>query len=283
MIGIIGGSGFGETEGLEVLEIIEPHTPFGKVSGPIHIFKDYAGRKAAFLARHGKGHSVAPHKIPYKANLWAMFQLGVKKMVSVAATGAIDQTLSKGQYLVLENFIDMAGTESFYDGNPDITVPDDGSLQAGLINSNAVVHIDITNPFCQDMRKALFDSLNLTGLKVSLGGVYLQSRGPRLETAAEIRAFRLLGAHVVGMTLAHEAVLARELGMCFAGLAVVANMAAGLENRSIFAGLIEQEMKERQPEIMLALLDFVSNLPEGSCENCQEFLIMAVQSKAPES
>ena len=278
MIGIIGGSGFGEMRGLDVIETVEPETPFGKPSGPIQVLRHYSGQKMAFLARHGKGHSIHPHRIPHRANLWALYRMGVRRWVTIGSCGAIDPTLKPGQYLVLDNLIDTVGGISFYDGDPSMKVEGE-DLPARLINANAVVHIDFTHPFCKGMRRVLFQTLSEMNLTVSPTGTYLQGRGPRLETAAEIRSFGLMGAHVVGMTVGHEAALARELGICTVGLAVVANMAAGVSHEPLSSREIEEMMRQKEPEIKLAILDLVDRLPKGECEDCSQGLPEAVQSE----
>jgi len=266
MIGIIGGSGLYRLPGLNVIREMEPETPFGKIAGPLKVFEAGCGKQGVFLCRHGEGHRWPAHRVPHRANLWAMYELGVDSLVSFSSCGAVDATLTPGDYLVLDNFINAGGIITFYDGPSEVRVPDRGDLVSKYINEGRAVHLDFTYPCCHEMRQVIISVLGEMGLPTRGRGTYLQTHGPRLESAAEIVAARRQGAHAVGMTLAHEATLARELGMCFAGVAVVTNMAAGMAG-TLSAREIDEMMHEKAREIELVVEEVTVRMPATpSCE-----------------
>lgn len=211
MLGIIGGSGLDQLSGLEITERRACVTPYGEPSAEL-VFGTLRGRALVFLPRHGADHSIAPHCINYRANLWALHAQGVGDVVAVSTVGGIARTMVAGALVVPDQVIDYTnGREStFFDG---IKQP----LQ----------HIDFTMPFCEDMRRRLLAAGRTAGFELLDGATYGATQGPRLETAAEISRMERDGADIVGMTGMPEAVLARELGVCYAMLAVVVNPAAG--------------------------------------------------------
>lgn len=211
MLGIIGGSGLNRLAELEILERKAISTPCGEPSAAL-TFGRLRGADVVFLARHGDGHTIAPHRINYRANIWALHALGVKQVVAVATVGGIRSDLEPGALLVPDQVIDYThGRESsFFDG---VAQPLD--------------HIDFTKPFCGELREGLLGAGRILGELMFDGGVYGATQGPRLETAAEIERMARDGADVVGMTGMPEAALAREMQLCYAMLAVVVNAAAG--------------------------------------------------------
>ena len=211
MLGIIGGSGLDSMADLRVLHREPCTTPYGDPSAPLSV-GTLNGRDVVFMPRHGSDHSIAPHRINYRANLWAMHALGVRDIVAVAAVGVIAAGMASGSLLVPDQIIDYThGREgTYFDGV-----------------SNPLDHVDFTLPFCAAMRQRLLAAGATTGIKLRDGGTYAATQGPRLETAAEINRMERDGADIVGMTGMPEAVLARELGLCYAMLAVVVNAAAG--------------------------------------------------------
>lgn len=211
LLGIIGGSGLDRLDGLEGLRRERVSTPYGEPSSALS-FGRLGGTEVAFLARHGDGHSLAPHRINYRANIRALHDCGVRDVVAVATVGGIREGLAPGTLVVPDQIIDYThGREStFFDG---VAQP--------------LEHVDFTQPFCASMRAALLRAGAAAGERPCDGGVYGATQGPRLETAAEIRRMARDGADLVGMTGMPEAVLAREMGICYAMLAVVVNAAAG--------------------------------------------------------
>lgn len=211
MLGIIGGSGLYDIPGLEITESLEISTQFGQPSDSYRRGR-ISGKDVIFLPRHGAGHHIQPHRINYRANIAGFRQLGAEKIVSIGASGAIRHEMKPGTIVVPDQIIDMTSgrLSTFFDGDE-------------------VVHVDFTEPFCPDLRKHIFNAAaRRPAVVVHKSGVYICVNGPRLETAAEIRTYSRWGADIVGMTMMPEAVLAREAGICFAGLSLIANYAAGI-------------------------------------------------------
>ena len=211
MLAIIGGSGMSRLAELEDARRQVIRTPYGEASGAL-TFGKLNAHDVAFLARHGYGHTIPPHAVNYRANIWALASQGVRQIVSIASVGGIRADLAPGNLAVPSQVIDYTyGRDStFFDG------------EDGLVR-----HIDFTHPYCPLLRAKLVKACERAGLPVIDGGVYAVTQGPRLETAAEIDRLERDGADMVGMTGMPEAGLARELDIGYATLAVVANWAAG--------------------------------------------------------
>lgn len=211
MLAIIGGSGLTQLASLDVSHREIVRTPYGEPSGPATIGQ-LSGRPAIFLARHGYGHTIPPHEVNYRANIWALKDKGAQAIVSVASVGGISGDLRPGDLVVPDQIIDYTwGRRSTYHEG-------DGC---------SVVHVDFTEPYDGSLRQKVINAVAAAGLTARDGGVYGATQGPRLETAAEINRLDRDGCHVVGMTGMPEAVLARELEIPYAAINVVANYAAG--------------------------------------------------------
>ena len=211
MLGIIGGSALNRIADLVGERRESVATPYGEPSAAL-TFGRLCGADVVFLARHGDAHTIAPHRINYRANIWALHAQGVRDVVAVATVGGIAEALAPGALLVPDQIIDYThGREAtFFDGS-----------------SQTLEHIDFTKPFCGSLRHRLLRAGAEAAEPVHDGGVYGTTQGPRLETAAEIKRMARDGADVVGMTGMPEAALAREMHLCYAMLAVVVNAAAG--------------------------------------------------------
>lgn len=210
MLAIIGGSGLTQLSNLEVMHHQIVRTPYGEPSAPV-IFGKLRGRDVVFLPRHGFGHTIAPHEVNYRANVWALHSLGVSRVVSVASVGGIRPDLRPGVLAVPDQILDYTHgrRNTYYEGDLPVT------------------HVDFTHPYCEALRAQCIAAAQRAGEPVVGGGVYAASQGPRLESAAEINRLERDGADMVGMTGMPEAALARELGLCYAAIAVVVNHAAG--------------------------------------------------------
>ena len=210
-IGVIGGTGLYQLDGVEEIERVKLSTRWGEPSSEI-IIGQQGDQQIAFLARHGLKHNIPPHKINYRANIWALKECGVKKIIAVAAVGGITGDMSPETLVVPDQIIDYtyAREHTFFEDD----------LQQ-------VTHIDFTEPYSAELRKLLIDSALGQLTDIRSGGVYAATQGPRLESAAEIERLKRDGASIVGMTGMPEAALARELGMEYACLALVVNWAAG--------------------------------------------------------
>jgi len=211
MLGIIGGSGLTKLPGLAITHRQVIRTPFGEPSGPL-TFGNLDGHPVVFMARHGYGHTIPPHLVNYRANLWALNEQKVSHVVSVATVGGIHPELKPGDICVPDQIIDYThGRETTfteYNGKP-------------------VTHLDFTWPYCEAMRQRCMQALTKAGETFMASGVYGAVQGPRLETRAEIERMARDGCDMVGMTGMPEAYLAREIGICYAAIAASVNWAAG--------------------------------------------------------
>ncbi len=236
--GVVGGSGLSGIPGLEITESVSVATPYGDPSG-LYSLGIISGREVAFLPRHGAGHTIQPHRINYRANLWGFRELGVRRILSVGASGGISRDMIPGAIALPDQVMDMtSGREAtFYD-------------------KDEVVHIDFTDPFCPDLRQLLLEAARRTGIDIIPAGTYICVNGPRLETAAEIRTYAAWGADMVGMTAMPETVLARELEMCFASLSVVTNRAAGISDGRLTVSEVIGTMRSSMDKIRDLLSSF---------------------------
>jgi len=211
MLGIIGGTGLTQLANFEITHRQVIRTPYGEPSGPL-TYGNINNHKVVFLARHGYGHTIPPHLVNYRANIWALYSEGVKEIVSVATVGGIHPDLTPGSIVIPDQIIDYTWgrKQTFHD-----------------MIDQPVTHIDFTEPYCAKMRALCMEAAVAAGQLFIDGGVYATVQGPRLETAAEINRLERDGATMVGMTGMPEAALARELAISYAAVGVVANHAAG--------------------------------------------------------
>ena len=211
MLAIIGGSGLGNIEGLEIIRREIVRTPYGQPSEPL-IFGNLGGKEVIFLARHGANHTLAPHNINYRANIWALQSVGVKSIISIASVGSIENSIKVGDFVIPHQIIDYTygRNNTFFDGL-----------------ENPVKHIDFTYPYDMSLREIIIQSVQKLKYNFVSEGVYAATQGPRLETAAEIDRYEKDGATIVGMTAMPEAALARELNLSYVAICPVANHAAG--------------------------------------------------------
>ena len=210
-LAVIGGSGLYNFSGLEDAARHRVDTPYGPASGDV-VVGAFAGRRIAFLARHGESHALPPHRVNYRANVWALHSLGVRRVIGVNAVGGIRGDMGPQAVVVPDQLIDY--THGRYTSFCDV----DGA---------AVKHVDFSEPYTESLRVQLLAAARAAGVAVINGGCYGATQGPRLETRAEIARMKRDGCDLVGMTGMPEAVLARELELEYACLALVANFAAG--------------------------------------------------------
>jgi len=242
-IGIIGGSGLCAFEELEAQAPRDVATEWGTPSAPL-IGGTLRGRRVVFLARHGEPHTIPPHRVNYRANISALHSEGVTGIIAVNVVGGINGEMCPGDLVIPDQIIDYTwGRQHTYS---------DG---AGA----ALQHVDFTQPYDDGLRDSLLQAAIAAGMTVHAGGVYGATQGPRLETAAEITRMANDGCDVVGMTGMPEAALARELGIPYACLALVVNMAAGLGAERITMSDIQALLAQRMPDIRRLLVAAVGN------------------------
>jgi 5'-methylthioadenosine phosphorylase len=253
-IGVIGGSGLHDIPGLTIREQRKVTTPFGDPSDD-YLIGEFSGKEIIFLPRHGLKHQIPPHKINYRANIWGFKDLSAERILSVSSVGGITPELKPGMFIVPDQIVDMTRSRvsTFYDGNE-------------------VVHIDFTEPYCPELREALLRGGKKTGVELKKSGTYICMDGPRLETGAEIKIILNMGIDVVGMTAMPEASLAREAELCFAGVAIVTNYAAGITGKKLTATEVIEVMKEASKHLWDLLKETFHFIPSERRCACKDAL-----------
>jgi len=254
-IGVIAGSGLYEIKGLTIKKSRTVSTPFG-IPSEKYVCGEIENTEVIFLARHGKHHGIPPHMINYRANIWGFKKLGVNRILSISAVGGIKRGLKPGDIVILDQVLDMTKNRksTFYDGN------------------DGVVHIDFTEPYCPDLANALQKAGRKARVTVKKGGTYVAVEGPRLESASEIKSFRILGGDVVGMTGMPEASLAREAEICYSGLSVIANYAAGMSRQKLTVAEVMEAMKDTTENLKKLLKAVFSIIPDKRKCSCKDAL-----------
>jgi 5'-methylthioinosine phosphorylase len=237
-LAVIGGTGMNQWPGLQIDERRIVETPYGAPSAPLLLGR-IGHSPAWFLARHGEGHKLPPHAINYRANLWALQQVGVRRVVAIAAVGAIADWFAPGEIAVPDDVIDYTwGREhSYSDGR----------------ENSPLRHIEFTQPYAPTLRDTLLAAAASRAVRVSGAGVMAVTQGPRLESAAEIRRLQRDGADMVGMTGMPEAALAAELGLAYACLAVSVNWGAGIKGLGDIHAEIEQSIESGMGKVRAVL------------------------------
>lgn len=247
-VAIIGGTGVYGNALLQDPQETVVETGFGRA---LLCHGQYREREIYFLARHGTGHSVPPHLINYRANIAAIKKLGISAVIATAAVGSLRQGMFPGSLVVLDQFIDCTRgrPSTFCDGGEE-----------------GVIHVDLTEPYCSELRKAILRAGSALGERVVDGGCYLCVEGPRFETPAEIRMFAQWGGDLVGMTNVPEVVLAREAGLCYATVALVTNFAAGISPSVLSHQEVLEEMARGKEMMDRLLMEAALEIaPERTC------------------
>lgn len=203
------------------------------------------------MSRHGHDHTTPPHLVNYRGNIWALRELGVRKVIATAAVGSLSTKHRLGELVLLDQFLDFTKSrpQTFYEGG-----------------KQGVLHVDMTEPYCSSVRQVIIDASEHLGLVVKNGACYVCTEGPRFETPAEIRMFQHLGADLVGMTSVPEVVLARELGMCYASIAMVTNEAAGIADHPLTHAEVMQSIKELEINVAQLIQETFELLtPDQKC------------------
>jgi 5'-methylthioadenosine phosphorylase len=250
-IGVFGGSGFYSL--LDDVEEREVETPFGDPSAPVAI-GEIGGKSVAFLPRHGKEHELPPHRIPYRANVWAMRELGVRRLIGPNASGALRAELTLGEFVVCDQFVDRTSgrEDTFYDG-PETT------------------HVSAADPFCPELRRLLVETAVELGIPVRDGGTVVVTHGPRFSTRAESRWFQEMGWDVINMTAYPECYLARELELCYANVSMVTDHDVGVEGQEpVSAETVVRVFNENNAklrDLLFAVIPKIGPQTDDICAN----------------
>ncbi len=252
-IGIIGGTGVVDIESFELVEKRDIITPYGRTSAPISIF-DAKGVKIAFLPRHGEGHRIPPHKVNYRANIWALKEIGVERILAPHAVGSLKEEFKPGMLVFPDQFIDFTKKRdyTFYDGPK-------------------VVHIGTAQPFCPELRKLLAENAEKLGFEFSEKGTYICIEGPRFSTKAESFMFRNF-ADIIGMTLVPEAQLARELEICYVSISMVTDYDVWKEQEEVSTELVLETMRKNVDKTKKLIERVIPQIPEKRACICSKAL-----------
>ncbi|GMQ83921.1 MAG: S-methyl-5'-thioinosine phosphorylase [Gammaproteobacteria bacterium] len=243
-LAIIGGTGLTTLKNLEITRREVMRTPYGEPSGPL-LYGKLCHQDVIFIPRHGRGHTIPPHMVNYRANIWALREAGVRNVIAVAAVGGIHEDMQPGRLAIPDQIIDYTWSRRHTYFESELS---------------EVTHTDFTRPYSEEIRNLLITSAQELDLQAVEDGVYAATQGPRLETAAEIDRLERDGCSIVGMTGMPEAALARELGLEYAHCAVIANRAAGRGTATISMADIEQNLASGMERVRRLLETAIPNL-----------------------
>lgn len=266
-IGIIGGSGLYDMEGLEGVREVRVRTPFGSPSDVLRI-GTLEGVSVAFLSRHGRGHGLSPSDINYRANVYALKSVGVRRLISVSAVGSMKESRKPGDLVLPDQFIDLTKrrVSTFFD-------------------RGIVAHVGLGDPVCHDLRGALRQAAGSVGASCHAGGVYLCIEGPQFSSRGESLLYRQWGVDVIGMTNLPEAKLAREAELCYATMALVTDYDCWHETEeAVTVGAILDTLHknvEQAKRILRALMPLVANAPGCACQQALEHAIITSLQAIP--
>ena len=253
-IGIFGGTGIYDSGLLENSKEITVDTPYGKTSDSITI-GEFNGRNIAFMPRHGKKHTIPPHLINFRANIWAFKELGVKRIIAPSAVGSLKKEFEPGNFALPSQFIDFTKSRKG-------TFSEDGR----------VIHISVADPFCPELQKVILNVAKKQEIKIHQDCTYVCIEGPRFSTKAESRFFRTTGADIIGMTLVPECQLAREAQICYVSLSTVTDYDVWAEKPVTAKEVMETLAKnvEMTKKLLTFVIDQIPEVKSCSCEKALE-------------
>ena len=267
-IGVIGGSGLYELEGLENIKEERLTTPFGEPSDAF-ITGEFGGRKMVFLPRHGRGHRILPSELNYRANIWGMKKLGVGRIISVSACGSMKEEIVPGHIVVIDQFIDLSKhrVTTFY-------------------GDGIVGHTMFADPICGDLADILYDAGCAAGATMHKGGAYVNMEGPQFSTRAESNVYRSWGVSVIGMTNAPEAKLAREAEICYSTLALSTDYDCWHESEEdVTIDAVIAVMNANVAMSKKVITEAVGRIPEKrtcACVNASQYAVITDPAVIPE-
>ena len=253
-IGIFGGTGIYDSGLLENAQEVDIDTPYGKSSDTITVGV-FKGRKIAFLPRHGKKHTIPPHMINFKANIWAFKELGVTRIIAPSAVGSLKKELEPGHFALPSQFIDFTK-----------------SREGSFSEEGKVIHISVADPFCPELQSSILQVTNKQDLKMHKDCTYVCIEGPRFSTKAESKFYRSTGADIIGMTLVPECQLAREAQICYASISTVTDYDVWAEKPVTAKEVLETLSKnvEKTKKILIELIDNIPKTKSCSCAKALE-------------
>ena len=257
-LGVIGGSGLYNMAGLQGAETVEVDTPFGKPSAPV-VIGTLAGKRVAFLARHGIGHTISPTEVNYRANIYAMKQLGIRKLISISACGSLRADYAPGDIVVPDGIFDFTRDR-----------------QRSFFGEGLVAHVGVADPLCTDLLEEVYAALQASGATVHKGGSLITIEGPRFSTRAESNVYRAWGMSIIGMTASPEAFLAREAELCYAIMAHVTDYDVWhISEEPVSVEMVIRTLMHNTEVAQKAVVALVENLKNADCA-CQHALQDAI-------
>ena len=252
-IGIFGGTGIYDSGLLEDSKEITIDTPYGKTSESITI-GEFNGRKVAFMPRHGKKHTIPPHMINYRANIWAFKELGVKRIIAPSAVGSLKENLKPGNFVLPAQFLDFTK-----------------SRETSFSEDGRVIHISVADPFCPELQKSVINSVENQNITLHQDCTYVCIEGPRFSTRAESKFFKSTDADIIGMTLVPECQLAREAQICYVSISTVTDYDVWAEKPVTAKEVLETLSKnvEKTKKLLTVLID---RIPKNKTCNCEKAL-----------
>ena len=249
-IGIFGGTGIYDSGLLENPQEIDMDTPYGKPSDKITV-GIFNGRKIAFLPRHGKKHTIPPHMINFKANIWAFKELGITRIIAPSAVGSLKEELEPGHFALPTQFLDFTK-----------------SREGSFSEEGKVIHISVADPFCPELQSSILQVTEKQGLEIHKDCTYVCIEGPRFSTKAESKFYKTTGADIIGMTLVPECQLAREAQMCYASISTITDYDVWAEKPVTAKEVIETLSKnvDKTKKILTELIDKIPKTRSCSCE-----------------
>lgn len=258
VFGVIGGSGLYNMAGLQNTESVEVETPFGKPSAPV-VIGTLSGKRVAFLARHGIGHTISPTEVNYRANIYAMKQLGVHKVVSISACGSLREDYAPGDIVVPDGIFDFTRDR-----------------QRSFFGDGLVTHIGVADPLCADLSEQVYSALQTAGAKAHKGGAFITIEGPRFSTKTESNVFRSWGMSIIGMTASPEVFLAREAELCYAIMAHVTDYDVWhVSEEPVSVEMVIRTLMHNTEVAQKAVQELVESLDDADCA-CQHALQDAI-------
>ena len=248
-IAVFGGTGLYDSGLLDDAREITAETPYGKPSDSITL-GTFEGRRVAFLPRHGRRHTIPPHLINYRANIWALAKLGVKRIISPSAVGSLQEDVAPGDFVMPSQFIDFTK-----------------SRISSFSETGRVIHISVADPFCPQLQEAIQGAARRSGIAIRRDATYVCIEGPRFSTRAESRFFRSTGAEVIGMTLSPECQLAREAQICYASVSTVTDYDVWAE-KPVTAKDVMEVLSRNAERIRSLLRELVGHIPEERSCSC---------------